>query len=276
MPRQPRPPQSQKWCFTINNYTPESLALLTGTKSQIIGKEVGKEVTPHLQGYAVFESAKRFTQVQKMLPGAHLEIAKGSHAQNIAYCSKEDNYVEVGDRPIDGHIKGGQANKERYERNWEIAKTGKFQDCDKDLLWKHYRTAKQIATDFMPKLDDLPETCGIWYYGESGAGKSYRARQECPDAYLKLCNKWWDGYQNEDDVIIDDWDKTHACLGHHLKIWADCYQFNAETKGGMLRIRPKKIIVTSQYAIEDIWEDDETCQALCRRYKQIKVKRDFN
>lgn len=35
------------------------------------------------------------------------------------------------------------------------------------------------------------KTC-IWLYGETRAGKSTLAR--CVPHYLKLGNKWWDGY----------------------------------------------------------------------------------
>nr|QMW69073.1 hypothetical protein [Crucivirus-like circular genetic element-471] len=111
---------------------------------------------------------------------------------------------------------------------------------------------------------------GYWYYGATGVGKTHSAVADFPDAYRKsACNKWWDGYNGEANVIMDDLDKKHEYQGYYLKIWGDRYAFIAEQKGSATRIRPNKLCVTSNYHPSEIWQDSSTLEPILRRFKIV-------
>jgi len=262
----------RSYCFTLNNYTEvERLVLLHATcRYVIIGKEVGESGTPHLQGYIVFSTEKSLKQVRQLCPRSHWEGARGSALDSYTYCSKEGDFEERGTRPMSSKEKG-LSEIARWDLARSKAKEGKLDEIPSDIYLRYYRTLKEVAKDHMVTPADAEDLTGVWIHGPAGCGKSRKARVDYPLAYLKMCNKWWDGYQGEDHVIIDDVDSKHDVLGHHLKIWADRYAFLAETKGGAQAIRPKTIVVTSQYSIEDIWPDVETRDALRRRFTVINM-----
>jgi len=90
--------RSRGWCLTLNNYLEEeynnlkSDDTLNTVEKWIIGKEVGKNGTPHLQGYIYFKNARTLEQVRGISSRAHWEIAKGNPKQNFKYCSKEGDF----------------------------------------------------------------------------------------------------------------------------------------------------------------------------------------
>lgn len=265
--------KSRNWCFTVNNYSDvdENLFKEANCKYMVYGREVGAEGTPHLQGFIVFENAKHLGGVKTLHASAHWEIAKGNCEQNRIYCTKQLDFVETGVIPMSQKRKG-EVEIERWDDAWNAAKRNRIDDIPADIRFRFYTTFKLIAKDYMVKPDDLEVMDNEWVFGPPGFGKSRYARVACPDAYFKGCNKWWDGYQDQTSVIIDDFELDGKCLGHHLKIWGDRYAFNAESKGSAMLIRPKKIIVTSNYSIEEVFAADQTMvQAILRRFKQIHV-----
>lgn len=71
-------------------------------------------------------------------------------------------------------------------------------------------------------------------------------------------------------MIIDDVDKDSKWMGTSLKHWMDHRPFMAPVKGGYMEIRPKSIIVTSNYMPDEIWEEEMVWKAIQRR---LKVKK---
>lgn len=266
--------QSKRWCYTLNNYSAVEKELMEKIECvyQVIGIEKGENGTPHLQGFIIFKSNKRLSNMKTINKRAHWEPAKGTSEQASTYCKKDGNFKEFGRLPMTSSQvaqKGGDAEKKRWDDAKEMARNGNIDDVPSDIFIKYYRTLKEIRKDYMTKPDDADDVTGVWIHGPPGVGKSRKAREEFPGAYLKMQNKWWDGYQNEEFVILDDFDCKE--LGHLLKIWADRYSFLAETKGGAIHIRPKKFIITSNYGPHQFGWDEEMYTAIKRRFKIIEM-----
>lgn len=119
-----------------------------------------------------------------------------------------------------------------------------------------------------------------WHYGPAGVGKTSSVYETYPKYYPKQPNKWWCGYNDEETVVIDDLQPSHmAHMVYFLKLWADRYIFEAQSKGGSRIIRPLRIVVTSQYSIReiltkpDLTVDTKELEALTRRFRSHKYYR---
>lgn len=140
----------------------------------------------------------------------------------------------------------------------------------KSLLWA------QTWWKLMQRPADHPKNRGIWIQGPTGTGKTYWAREfgeQHGGLYIKEQNKWWDGYDGEKVVVLDDLDIGALC--HFLKIWGDRASCKGEVKGGIVWLNYDYFIVTSNYSIEEIVNmnrkrdepfDEELCGAIKRRF----------
>lgn len=88
---------SKRWCFTFNNYDSsvinELKEIVPICRTMIVGKEIGENNTPHLQGYIEFIKKLRPLSL-KLNKGFHFEKSKGTKAQNVKYCRKEGNEIK--------------------------------------------------------------------------------------------------------------------------------------------------------------------------------------
>ncbi len=271
-----RAPRGRHWCLTINNpidddYPIENWLIDLSIEYLIYGKETGESNTPHLQMYLCYINRKSLHQCKGDFPRAHIERMRGTPLQAALYCKKDQDWQEFGILPKTPAEKSSEMLLEQWEKAYQLAKEGKIEEIRKDLLIRYYHAFKRIRQDNPSSPQDLPDVCGQWLFGPTGVGKSYRARKDNPIFYDKPINKWWDGYKNQDVVIIDDLGLSASpWIGTFLKRWADRYSFPAEEKNSTTQIRPQKIVVTSQYRLEQLFQG-EVLKALKRRFKTTDV-----
>lgn len=264
---------SKRWVFTVNNWTPEDETLFQQLDCRylVYGREVGESGTPHLQGFATFKSAKRLSALKKVHQTAHWEVAKGTSLQAADYCKKDGDYFEKGDTP-------SQGKRTDLLEIAEALKTGKslleVSDMAPDTYIRNYRGIANFAALHVKDYEH-EDVRGIWLFGPPGTGKSHHARQFASalgGLYNKAQNKWWDGYNGEPAVLLDDMDND--ALAHYLKIWSDKYSCTGEVKGGTVKLRHKYFIVTSNYPIDSLFEDKGgvMCTAIKRRFTEIELR----
>lgn len=254
---------SKRWCYTLNNYSEEEYTALQQQAScyHVMGSEIGKEGTPHIQGFITFAKAKRLSGVKKINGRAHWEKTRETSDIAANYCKKDGLFWEQGKVPTQG-------KRTDLESVADMVKEGKsIKEIAEEYptqIIKFHRGIRELQI-LQAKPYNHDGVRGVWYYGPPGTGKSRKAREENPDAYIKPQNKWFDGYSGEKVIILDDLDTS--MLQHYLKIWADRYACSGETKGGTVHLQHHKFIVTSNYSIEQLWPDDDVMrQAIARRF----------
>jgi len=267
---------TQRFCATVNHWTPEQKEKLIKFYEEhcsygVWGEEVGVSGTPHLQCFFITKKRVRFAQIHTLLgfKDLHLEVSKGTPEQAAEYCREDGIFQEYGKLPSVG---GKDTQKRNYAEIILLAEEGdlkriKLEHPSAYLKW--HNTIEKIACAHR-NLPALPDTTGLWITGPTGTGKSRFARAFEP--YIKNCNKWWCGYRQEDIVLIEDIDKkTGEHLGQFIKVWCDHYAFRGENKGSSIMLRPKVIIITSNYLPHEIWPDTQMYEPIERRCTILKL-----
>jgi len=249
------------WVFTLNNWTPEEYSTIKGweVSKAVVGQEVGENGTPHLQGFIRFRRTYRLAALKKLLPRAHWEPARTQDAGN--YCMKEhfEQWGEV-----------TQGTRSDLKTACDALKQGglkRVREEHPDVYVKYHRGFAALDAPLLERRRFKTEV--IWLWGPTGCGKTKKAWELCPDAYLAFSSKWWDNYKGE-DVIIDDFRESWCTLDFLLRLF-DRYPLTLEVKGGTVEFCSKRIVVTAPRPPGEYFNNiPEDIQQLRRRIDSIQ------
>lgn len=254
-------PRLRRFCFTLNNYTDDEYILIKTTQCtwMIIGKEVGAEGTPHLQGAVVLGTQRTLLGIKK-LPGfarAHIEPMQGTPEQSKVYCSKEDpNPFEKGEMP-----KPGKRN-DLKEVAAAILEGSSLQDIaatHPDMIVRYSAGLTTLRSyTIKPRRPTNPPTV-IWIYGPSGSGKTRASFEACERLFGEgttwMSNgslRWFPQYDGQPGVVLDDLRTKHCEFSFLLRL-LDRYPLQVEFKGGYSQWVPHLIFITCPYTPREMW-----------------------
>lgn len=271
--------RSKGWFLTYPQCSVAKEDLLDALKAKVdvveyvVAAELHQDGNPHLHAFIALRA--KFEWYAKKQPdfwdvdGHHpnVQIAR-SWRCCIAYCKKDGDFIT--------NIDLDAARAKKAAHNAKLLELDPKKAVDEGYIGLCALPMLLNAKRAYANLEEVPlhlERKCFWIYGKARVGKSHACRDAYPGLFEKAQNKWWDSYQGETAVLLDDFDKQGACLGHYLKIWADNYRFNAEVKGGVIRPCYTVLLVTSNYTPDQIFmEDKELCEAVTARFKVIKLE----
>lgn len=268
-----QPAQSCNWCFTMNNpgdYRPEFDQ--ETMKYLVFQMESGDEGTLHLQGYVQMISRKRLAAMKLLFnQGEHWEVSRGTALQASSYCKKPDTRVdgpwEFGSMSVPGKRNDLSFLAEELRKR---PLGDVFNDHPDEAIrygkgMRYFRS--QVLSTIRGSAWVQPEI--LVYWGDSGAGKSRRARLLDPDLFNVPVHEggttWFDGYDNQETILFDDF--NGGIKYTQMLRFLDGYSLQVQTKGGFITLNHKRVIITSNRPPE-VWYSKDVqgeAEALLRR-----------
>jgi len=276
------------FCWTLNNYTPIEVQALKNVPCKYVvwGEEKGESGTPHLQGYIEMASASTIECMKRVLgPRTHVEHRLGTPKQASNYCLKGE---QSHDEWTDSHENGPNfgRNYTGYTRG-VISQQGKRVDLDEiGAAIFAGDSVEQVSQDHpgafiqygrgierlkaLQYKDRVARPKCVWRWGLAGTGKSYGPMHAHASYYIKDGTKWWDGYEQQEAIVIDDFDKDSWNFRDFLRL-LDENPYSGEFKGGYIKVNSPYIYITCEHPPEVLWAGNELAQVERRFAEVIEV-----
>lgn len=254
----------------------------------------------HFQCYFEFLKKTRKSTLMKQFPHCYWDKRRGSTRDAINYCSKEEtriegpwswgeatgNYDEIPTN-VGFHTTVGDKRKRPSALQMVVEKMVKHSMTPNDVareypdvFVRHSQGLNKLAVAIQPKRDS--KTTVIVYYGIPESGKT-RSAWEMAREYYKddeiysydkisiSSQEWWENYNNQKCVIIDEFGGSTLSWERLLKL-LDRYPVFVPFKGGSASFAAELVIITSNYPPSS-WFPNNDFRALRRRIWQTKEMR---
>lgn len=233
----------------------------------------------HWQGAVYFVDKRSLKNAQKLLciGKSHMEwkMKAKTMEEPINYCKKGEDWYEFGEPPMQGKRADLKVLKDELV-NDEITVDDIIMNNPK-IYHQYGRTLEKIETIVLRRKFRTWETERIWYYGDTGTGKSHTVFQDYdPDKTYLWCNdgRWWDGYKGHENVIINEFrgEIAYADLLQLVDKWP--YKVSNRSKE-QIPFLAKKIMITSSMHPYIIYKDklqkEDKWVQFTRRFRIIKL-----
>ncbi len=241
----------KKWCFTLNNYTPQEEKAIQDWECAhlVYGREVGESGTPHLQGYVNFRKASRLTAMKNnFCPRIHWEPCKVDEA-SINYCKKDGDVFEKDSRQ--------QGKRTDMDAIYKSAIEGKFADIARDYpsqFMRYHRGIYALRTAVNEPAPGWRQKEVLVNWGPPGTGKSRNFYDLYPDLCSMTCvNNFWSDYRGQRVVLFDDFTGSWCKRATFLQM-LDGHRVRINVKGSYIWFSPEVICITSNMRPQDWYQ----------------------
>lgn len=251
------------WTFTCNNYTESDEQLFQNLACNFIvyGREIGKNGTPHLQGYIKFKTGKRFAGMKKLHSECHWEPAKDEEAATN-YCMKDKDYFIK-----DNRQQGNRTDLQAVINAILIEKKNSTQIAQEypHEYIKYHGGIERLLAKVQPMRTEKPIV--IWLYGPTGCGKTRYVfdKHGIENVWTSMVDlSKWEGYEQQEVILVDDFRKNYCTFGELLK-YIDRYPLRCNIKYTSAQINSKYMYFTCPYHPKDVYPTREDVGQLIRR-----------
>lgn len=128
---------------------------------------------------------------------------------------------------------------------------------------KEYKRIKTPARTTMPTI--------VLYCGPTGVGKTRAARAAYPDAYWAKTLPWWEDYDGQSVVILDEFEGYKMKFRQLLEV-LDSAPMKVECKGGSYNLTATTFVFTSNHMPFE-WYDETSIKTV---WPNSPLKRRFD